>query len=67
MIQKNFEIKCKVDSKGRVSIPSWMRRYIGIENTVVSILFDMESNFVILEFQPPTEPLKARNTKINYD
>ncbi|NIO23079.1 MAG: hypothetical protein GTN38_03580 [Candidatus Aenigmarchaeota archaeon] len=43
--------KIKIDSKGRISIPSEIRKNFGLEEGVeIELVFDLKRNFVVLVF-----------------
>jgi AbrB family looped-hinge helix DNA binding protein len=43
--------KVKLDSKGRISIPSEVRKNFGLEEGIeIELVFDLKKNFVILLF-----------------
>lgn len=44
--------KVKVDSKGRVSIPSDIRRNFGLDEGIeIEMIVDLKKNFLILKFE----------------
>ncbi len=49
---KNFKTrKVRIDSKGRISIPSDIRRSFGLdEGMEIKLFFDLSKNILILEF-----------------
>lgn len=43
--------KVKIDSKGRISIPSEVRKNFGLDEGVeIELVFDLKKNFVVLVF-----------------
>ena len=55
----------KVDSKGRISIPAWLRRnFLLKEGSDVAMLFDMRENAVLLVFDGITSKQERRECPV---
>ena len=52
-----FTFSAKVDSKGRVTVPSSIRKRLGVEQCD-SIRLSIETDFISREFDSPDEALK---------